>query len=451
MNGANDADVVIVGAGAAGLVAARQLSAAGLKSIVIEARDRIGGRIHTIREPGFPLPVELGAEFVHGTPAETWDIIRAAGLGAIDVTDTHWFLRDGLLQPVDDFWRDMENVFGRLKQMKEADLSFTEFLRRYCADVPNHARQMALAFVEGFDAADAERASARSIAAEKEASEEIEEDRNFRLLEGYDRLVQWLASSMDRDRVTIQFNTVLSVVKWSRGSVELFARTGPTGATEQFSAPRALITVPVGVMKTPRSDAGTIQFQPELRDKRDALDHLEMGPVIKTILRFDDAFWEHERMPTVRDGDSLRDACFLHARGPRVFTWWNWLPVRAPVIVGWSGGPEAAELSRLPDQQIVQQAIASLGTFLGLSPSDVASKLQRAHVHNWQADPFSRGAYSYTLVGGAAARRELAEPIDDTLFFAGEATHEGQSGTVAGAIASGHRAATEILGGAPRC
>jgi monoamine oxidase len=438
------ADVVVIGAGVAGLAAARVLDAAGLRVLIIEARERIGGRLYTLRQSGTPLPIEMGAEFVHGTPAETWQIIRAANLAVCDVPDTHWNLHEGQLSQDEAFWEEIQSVFGRLDQMIEPDLSFGEFLRRYCTDLPVRALESATSFVEGFDAADAERISARSVAEEQEASEQNEEDRTFRLLDGYDRLAEWLAAGLDKRRSAIRLKAVVTEVRWQKGSVEIDAISDRP--PRRFRAERAVITLPLGVLKAGEHEKATVRFDPELPEKRDAASRLEMGAVVKTLIQFREPFWEHDHFPTLSPDQSLRDAAFLHAHGPPVFTWWTMLPVRSNLLVGWSGGPSAMRLSHRAPGEVVQEALRSLSAFLGVATKTLAAQVERAVVADWQADEFSRGAYSYTAVGGHDARAALAKPVDNTLFFAGEATHEGQSGTVAGAISSGYRAAEEILG-----
>ena len=439
-----DSDVIIIGAGASGLSAARQLSASGLRVTVLEARDRIGGRIHTVREIGSQVPIELGAEFVHGTPAESWDLLRAGKLATYEVTDNHWFLRDGKLSQDAKFWEETESIFSRIDQITEPDVSFAEYLRRYCTDLPDRARDMALAFVEGFDAADPKRAGVRALAEEQKASGETEGDRSFRLINGYDRLIESLAAGLHPTHCDLRLNTVVTTIRWKAGSVQVTALNGGTERTLQTK--RVLITVPIGVLKAADSEVGAIRFTPDLLEKRQALDRLEMGSILKIILHFRDAFWETEKFATLPPDQTLRDACFLHARGPLFFTWWTLLPVRANVLVGWSGGPSAEKLSRLGEGEIVQEALTSLSQFLGVDAKTLSTRLERATVANWQADPCSRGAYSYTGVGGSEAHAALARAVEGTLFFAGEATNAGQSGTVAGAIASGYRAAREMLG-----
>lgn len=436
-------DVLVIGAGAAGLAAARQLSSTGRRVTILEARGRIGGRIHTMREIGSPTPIELGAEFVHGTPAETWNILRAARLAAYDVADTHWFLQDRKLSQDPKFWEEMGTVFEGIDKIPEPDLSFAEFLRCYCADLPGRVKEMALAFVEGFDAADPERAGVRGLAEEQQASEEAEEDRTFRVIDGYDRVIEYLAAGLDPVRSQVRLSTIVSDVSWQKGSVQVTAVCG--GVEQVFEAHQALVTLPLGVWKAQAGQAGAIRFNPELPEKRQAIARLEMGSIVKIILQFREPFWETERFATLPPGESLRDACFLHAHGPRVFTWWTMLPIRANLLVGWSGGPAALELSHRDGDQVISEALGSLSQLLGVQASELAGRLERGTVADWQADPFSRGAYSYAGVGAGGAREALSRPVEDTLFFAGEATHAGQSGTVAGAIASGYRAADEML------
>ncbi|HMB94805.1 MAG TPA: FAD-dependent oxidoreductase, partial [Tepidisphaeraceae bacterium] len=166
---------------------------------------------------------------------------------------------------------------------------------------------------------------------------------------------------------------------------------------------------------------------------RNAVSKLKMGGVVKVLLRFAEPFWEKAVDENVN---------FMHAFGEAIPTWWTSLAIRAPVLTGWAGGPAAQRLSQQSPEEILEQSLKILAK---ITRSSRCKSLLRAwKVCDWQNDPFSRGAYSYGGVGGADAAAQLAKPIEQTIFFAGEATHPGMSGTVAGAIASGHRAAAEI-------
>ena len=137
---------------------------------------------------------------------------------------------------------------------------------------------------------------------------------------------------------------------------------------------------------------------------------------------------------------------FLHTTDRDFPTWWTAYPISAPVLVAWCGGRRARELSNLARPAIVEHAIDALARQLAVSRRRLHGELEQAWTHDWQNDPFARGAYSYQVVGGAEAPSLLARPLHGTLFFAGEATDEsGATGTVHGAIASGRRAASQVL------
>jgi len=207
-------------------------------------------------------------------------------------------------------------------------------------------------------------------------------------------------------------------------------------------APQAIIAVPLGVLQAAPRETGHIAFEPPLRTKTEALRGLVSGPVIKLSLRFRSAFWEQ-----VEDG-RYRDAMFFHADDQPFRTFWTQLPVKAPMLVAWAGGPRALQLDIAgTNESLTQLALQSLEALFG-EHWDVEDEFEGSYCHDWQRDPFARGAYSYVAVGGGTARADLAASVEDTLFFAGEAADDtGEAATVAGALLSGERAANEILKG----
>jgi monoamine oxidase len=166
-----------------------------------------------------------------------------------------------------------------------------------------------------------------------------------------------------------------------------------------------------------------------------------MGSAVHVTLQFRDRFWERIRA----SGKTLRDLSFLFSREKAFPTWWTSSVRSAPLLTGWAGGPRADKLSHAPKTELVDHALESLGHILNCPSAELKQMLAETYVHDWQADEFSRGAYSYALVGGEHAAEALAQPVANTLFFAGEATHPTHNGTVHGAIASGIRAAKEII------
>jgi monoamine oxidase len=450
-------DVLIIGGGAAGLAAASGLTRAGLSVTLIEARDRLGGRIHTLRIPGLPTPLELGAEFVHGRPHELWDAIRAENLLACDVTGEHWEFDGHRLRPLQDFFARVDPV---LKKLEDApDTSFSEFARTCCHEEPaRSALPLATAYIEGFNAADARIIGTRSLLESQKASDQVDGDKLFRLVDGYDRILRRIGGDFVHAGVTpamtpgltLRMATLVTELRWTKGRVTalLFSRTGQDlGA---ISATRAIITLPLGVLKAPMDAPGSVRFVPDLPpEKRAAIAGLEMGPVVKVLLRFRTPFWEEERLPALEAPADPKDMGFLHGTDLRVSTWWTQLPARTNILVVWAGGPPAAALSELSrtkgEHAVIVRAIESLSKMLGLPPSRLTDLLESSHLADWQADPFSQGAYSYVPAGASSLPAELGKPIDDTLFFAGEATQSGGiGGTVTAAVQSAHRVVREI-------
>ncbi len=430
-------DVLVIGAGAAGLAAARELNRAGLSVRVLEARERIGGRISTLRAPSAPLPIELGAEFIHGLPPETWAIVGAAGLPVYEVGGDRWWSRGGTLTQGNPRWEQMDDLLGRMEQAQ--DQSFHDFLAPYAGDEQwREAATQTVAYVEGFHAARTERISVRALVRERHAAAAIDGDRSFRVLGGYDQVAHWLRAGLDPESATVHLSTVVAEVRWRRGAATVIAHSRLGQPLDAFHARCAVVTLPLGVLQAPPGELGSVRFEPGLPQQHDAAAQLEMGQALRVVLRFRERFWEHDRR--------LARLSFLHAPGAPLPTWWTAYPVQAPLLTGWAGGPAAARLSQRGEQFIVEQAVAALAQALGMRRSSIEALIEAWHVHDWQADPFARGAYSYIPVGGLDAPEALATPVEDTIFFAGEATSsDGHSGTVHAALASGRRAAREII------
>jgi monoamine oxidase len=436
----SEPDVIVIGAGAAGLMAARELVQAGRSVALLEARDRIGGRIWTRREPDLGTAIELGAEFIHGHAVLTHELLASAGTAAIESPDSHCVLRDGDPGPSGFSFPHIMQAIRASDALAAADMSFDAFLDRHLAHVlsaeeRNAARMMA----EGFDAADTARASARAIVAEW-SGDALGSAPQSRPREGYASLLSALAPPLPQLRLQLQ-STVQSV-HWSQGSVEVAGES--CGMPFRLRAARAIVTLPLGVLQQPPGARGAVRFVPELKAKEGALRALASGPVVKMLLRFGSSFWEGLH------GGRFREVSFFHApsaaSGFRTF--WTPAPVHAPLLVAWAGGPRALRLATVGSRPaLLRTALESLQQLFGRSV-DIAGALQGHYYHDWLRDPFARGAYSYVLVGGDEARAALARPLENALFFAGEATDTGdEAGTVTGALESGRRAAREALGG----
>lgn len=428
-------DVAIVGAGAAGLAAAAELASAGRSVCVLEARDRLGGRVLTRHEPNLPAPLELGAEFVHGRPAATLEWLARRNVALIDVPETRWVRRGGGLRSGERSFDDLRAALKRIARPRK-DLPFSEFLHGPPAKLTPRLREFALMLVEGFDAADATRVSTLGIL-EEWCGDGAADAPTFRPQHGYAPLLDALAGALNPAKVHVKLDTIVREVRWKSGAVSLDAMAH--GRAVAIAADRAIITLPLGILQLPQQAPNAVRFVPALTVKQRALASLATGPVIKVLLHFRRPFWEE------LDDGRYRSAAFFHMPGAAFPTFWTMLPLRAPLLAAWAAGPAAARLSGVGEAEIVRTALECLGVVFGGAP-EVQACLQGAYLHDWQADPFACGAYSYVVAGGGRARAELAKPLARTLFFAGEAADTGgESATVAGAVASGRRAAKQLL------
>ena len=431
-------DVLVIGAGVAGLGAAAALAAAGRSVLVLEARDRVGGRIWTRHEPGVAAPIELGAEFVHGHAERNVAWLARAGKSAIETEHGHWRLENGALHQRDSAFQKVRNALLKHRDQVTHDVSLDTVLDKILKnELSDDERAYARMMAEGFDAADTSKASARAIADEW-TGELLNSAPQSRPEGGYSSLLTALAGALPADKVHVRLQTIVREVKWSRGQVEVSGES--FGKPFRAAAPRAIVTLPLGILQLAPGAADAVRFTPPLDAKRAALRGIGFGPVIKLVLKFHSAFWED------LDAGRYRDGGFFHATGCEIPTFWTALPVRAPVLTAWAGGPRAARLTAKHDfAGLVSAALASLDTLFN-HRCDVHAQLEAAYWHDWERDPFAHGSYSYVAVGGATAREDLAQPLDDTLFFAGEATDTDESATVTGAVLSGERAAAEVLG-----
>jgi len=430
--------IVVIGAGVAGLAAARELRSRGHTVTVLEARDRIGGRILTRRNGAVASPIELGAEFIHGAAPSTMRLVRAAGLAVARTGGAMRTAQAGRLR-TDDAMAAIERVLGRIDPAAP-DEPLARFLaRRPGGAALAKARAAAAVFVRGFHAADLDRIGAHSLAPGAGETPGGAAGGGARLVDEQAAIPRWLARGLGR---VLRLRAVVTEVAWQRHRVVLEVLSGATGTRRRLRARAVVVTVPIGVLQAPAGSRGGIAFRPDPPRARDAVSRLAMGSVVKLEVAFDELPWAR------RAGAELG---FLRTPGSAFQAWWARTPPRTPqraprpraLATAWCGGPAAAALARLPKAEIVALAVRDLARGLGVPRHQVAATVGGAWMHDWEHDPFARGAYSYPGVGGANARRVLARPVEDTLFFAGEATAE-PWGTVESALASGLRAARQV-------
>jgi monoamine oxidase len=442
---ARDPAVIVIGGGMSGLAAACQLGRAGVPVTILEARDRVGGRVLTLHDSACESPLELGAEFIHGKPPQIWDVLEKAKVKISEVEGDSWCTAGGKLSKCDLF-SDADSILEKMND-SQPDQSFLDFLKSFgdpTTDQQRRERQRATSYVSGFNAADPGLVGVHWLVKGMRAEEEIGGHRAFRAENGYSDLLTNFISQLKQLEIPIQSGSVVKSVSWKNSSAELVVRD--RNGSSAVEAPRVLVTLPVSLLRGSPGQSGVIKFSPSLpQEMTDALSKLEMGKVIRVVLRFRERFWDAIK-PRGAKSAGLSDMGFLFSQDDWFPTWWTTMPRKEPIIMGWAPFRCAEKLSGKSHSFVIERSLQTLGGLVGVGFEEMQRMLEEGYFHDWQTDPFSRGAYSYGKVGANQAQQTLIRPVENTLFFAGEATDiSGHNGTVHGAIASGCRAATQIL------
>jgi monoamine oxidase len=416
--------VIIVGGGIAGLIAAKKLCAQKNQVILLEARDRTGGRINTIVADDFPgLLLEYGAEFIHGNLPATLDLLHQYKIPfhkvegeMVNLTDQESSAHEGRA------WNKLLEKMSALKK----DISLSDFLEEHYPGEKNIAFKNSIKkYASGFDLADPDLASTKALYREWSA----EPDDQFRIEGGYKRLVDALVDDCVRSGCKIFTSTVVREIRWSKNSVNVITEKG-----NSFAAEKILITIPAGVLKD-ENKKGSIHFHPAIPEKINAFKNIGFGSVIKILLVFNDAFWRPE----------YKDAGFFFTQYA-VPTWWTQEPEKNNLLTGWLGDTETKKWNGQPDEKILEGAIRSLALAFHIPEDQIKNKLVHSKIINWMNENFSCGGYSFSTLNTDIAKKELAEPTADTIYFAGEALYEGSmQGTAEAALQSGIETAEKMM------
>ncbi len=417
-------DILVIGAGAAGLAAAQFLRNQRQNVIVLEARDRIGGRAYTDYEFA-SFPVELGAEFIHGGNVSTYDLARRQGLRLLPAMNNERnysiFLNGELIAAPRWFLIPRINLiddgFFPLAEVREgsgaADINLAGLLQSRGIVLDDGLYRLVDNAIQAEYAATLDEQGAFGLL-------EFEDDGggDHRIAEGYSRFFELYARGLD-----VRLSSVVESITWSSTGVRVVTQAGT-----QYEADHAIISVPLAILQS-----GAIRFDPPLPpEKTAAVAGLGSGAVGKLILSFDEPFW----------ADNLE---LLYTDLPMQLGWTpGYGQDDSAVFTAYFGAASARGFSQMGVDGAVAAILGDLERVFGIS--GLSGRLQDARFADWLADPFSRMGYSYTPPGSAGLRDVLAAPLDNVLFWAGEATNAARPGLVHGAFDSGVRAAREVLG-----
>jgi len=412
-------DVIIIGAGAAGLNAMRGLAVAGYNVCLLEAAPGIGGRIATNDEESFTDTVETGAEFIHGKLPLTFKLLKEAGLSYEAVEGEMIGVRNGewKIEEHDDHWDKFLLELNKLK----TDITILQFLDTHFSDPQsNNLRQAVQRFAEGFDLADIAKASVLPL---KDEWKSIGK-RQYRVKGGYIQLLNYLFKcSLQKEAVTY-FNTCVNKIEYKTDHV-----IASTTDNKRFEANKIIITASLGVLQS-----GVIQFKPELKDHAVAIQGIGFGSVIKFLLEFKTSFW-----------NEFEDDLGFILSDEEIPTWWTQLPKENNLLTGWLGGPKATAKVFDTDETLLPIALQSLSNIFRIPPAMLREELVHHKIINWQKNQFVKGGYSYSTLSTEQARKTLSAPVNNTIFFAGEAMASGEStGTVESALQSGQDVAAML-------
>jgi monoamine oxidase len=413
-------EYIIIGAGATGLYAASKLTAAGKNVLLLEARNRIGGRIYTIADEHFTRPVEAGAEFIHGDVPITLSLLKEAQISFHEMTGEMFQIENGSLKESDLFDRDWPRIIHQLHQLK-SDIPFTEFLQRYFPK-NEQLQQNIKKFVEGYNAADSDKVSSFALREEWSAEEEPTQNRPEH---GYGPLMLHLLNVALKHRLVLHLDEEVTEINWSSEMLEV------KSAKQAYTASKILITVPLGVLQ-----AEKIEFDPPIPRYILAARQIGFGPVIKVVIEFGPGFWKKcvlKKFPSFKFVFSDAD----------IPTWWSQQPSDAPIVTGWLGGPK---VHLLKEADFHMLALQSLCYVLNVNRNELEANLKAIYIHDWLKDPFSMGAYSYDTLESNNAKEILNESISQKIYFAGEACYTGaHTGTVEAAFQSAEDAVGRML------
>ncbi|MBG6215100.1 MAG: FAD-dependent oxidoreductase [Cryobacterium sp.] len=426
-------DTVVIGAGVSGLTAARLLAQAGQRVVVLEARDRIGGRTWTERSDGFIS--DRGASWIHGVDDNPLaDVVGYFGLRTVEFTvgsyqpdgrpiayygPTGERLSDeaihGFADDVRDFGKHLSVTIdaSALGSSYQEAIDSTRARLHWDADRAERVREFLLHRSEEQYGVWAGDVDAHGLDDDTVAGEEVV------FPDGFDQLAANLAKGLD-----VRLEHVVTRVEWSDNGATVRSTRG------EFTTAQVVVTVPIGVLKS-----GGLVFDPALPEwLASAIAGFEMNNFEKVFLRFPTRFWDD-------------DVYAIRQQGTAGEWWHSWYDLTdlhgVPTLLTFAAGPSAIQTREWDDDRIAASVLEALRGLYG----ERVERPEHVLITRWQDDPYSGGSYAYMKPGSTPADHDrLATPVDGVLHLAGEATWTEDPATVTAALRSGHRAAQNILG-----
>ena len=415
-------NVIVIGGGVAGLMTARELLKHDHIVTLLEATDRLGGRIHTIHASSFEHPVEKGVEFIHGNLPLTLGLLKEGGIKYKPVKGEMVRVANNEWKTQDDFTLGWDEMIRSLNNIRE-DITVNEFLEQNYADEKyEELRRSVIRFAEGFDLADPSQASILALREEWMG----EEGEQYRIPGGYDQLVNFLEKQCRELGCIILTSSVVTKINWQQNDVTVITKN------QIYNGHKVIVTVSLGLLQ---KEPPTIVFEPGIDRYLSAAKQIGFGSVVKVLLQFREDFWEKKK----------KNLGFLFTN-EIIPTWWTQQPSSYPLLTGWAGGPQVWPLENKSDEEISDVALQSLSHVFNKPVADLKKLLTASLVANWRNDPYTVGAYSYSTLETVKAQKLFGNPVDDTIYFAGEAFYSGTSpGTVEAALVSAKNVVIEIM------
>ncbi|MHA4847454.1 flavin monoamine oxidase family protein [Flavitalea antarctica] len=418
-------DIIIIGAGASGLMAATQLSEKGMDVLILEADDRIGGRINTVTDPAFPVPLELGAEFIHGDLPVTLALLDEAGIKYEPDTDTMIKIKNNKWNTTEDFIDGWDEMIEKMKTVK-IDMSLRSFLDLYYKDKKyDELKKEVIRFAEGFDLADVNLVSMQFLLNEWKQ----DHAEQYRIPAGYSQLTKYLARKINENGGKVMTGVAVEKIEWKQNEVSV-----KTSGGKVYNARKVIITVPIGIIQRINNVTQVIEFNPSITGLLKNTKYIGFGSVVKYFGLFDNFFSSELSKPAMIISDK------------KIPTWWLRFHKDQVMLTGWLGGPSAIRNAGKSQDVYKEQMLESLASMFNVDKSELEKRLIASRAVNWIDNPFSFGAYSYEMVGSKEIKKTLRQPIAGTVYFAGEGLHEGDApGTVESALVNGKEVAARLM------